>query len=81
MGRLTACIKDVEISASHNLGSDPRSVAGNIAYYKRAGSVSGYRLEDGLRSTPFWARINVLLFWLIHQTAAFTYGYLSSFWM
>lgn len=62
MGRLAVSIKDVVISVSHSLDSGPRTVAGNIAYYKRAGHTSGYRLEDGLRSALFWAPINVLLF-------------------
>ena len=62
MGRLTARTQDVVIPASHSLGSGPRRVAGNIAYYKRAGSTSGCRLEDGLKSTPFSACVNVLLF-------------------
>lgn len=62
MGRLLVCMKGVVISVLHSLCSGPRSVAGNIAYYKRAGSTSGYRLEDGLRLRAFWARINVLLF-------------------
>lgn len=62
MGRLAVCVKDVVIAASPRLGSGPRSVAGNIAYYKRAGSTSGYRLVDGLRSPPFWVCVNVFLF-------------------